>query len=501
MQLRHIAQRCQQGDREAFALLYTATREQLRAVCLRYVSDEAVADDLLHDAFLLIISRIGELKDTARVSAWMTAVTRNVALLYLRQQKGHVPLNEASQVAVTAPPPLSLDELMAFVDALPNGYRRVFRLSVLEGMSHQQIAALLHIEPHSSSSQLFRAKALLRRWIGPMLVALAVAVLVHEAIAPETPEVPEAPEAPETPEAPEAPEGATIAFTPENTTKTEETALPSAPEAPPSAPEEKAPPSAPEGATIAFIPDTTTTTEETAIAFTPADRTIEAPSGAVGGALGALLALEESSGAPGSLGIALAYSGMANTFGGQLPHLNQDVNTPADDSVTHHHMPFTIGLTVSHSLSRHWQVGVGLRYTRLSSETLTGYQEAYHHREQTVQHLDIPVSLSWQQPLSRRLSLYAAATATLHLPLRSTLKSAYVLQGAVVTEQTTERIHPGTQWSVGMGLGLQYTLLPHVSLFAEPTLQHYFSNGSGISTWNTGHPLVLTLPVGLRVEF
>lgn len=52
MQLKHIAQRCQQGDREAFALLYTATREQLRAVCLRYVTDETVADDLLHDAFL-----------------------------------------------------------------------------------------------------------------------------------------------------------------------------------------------------------------------------------------------------------------------------------------------------------------------------------------------------------------------------------------------------------------------------------------------------------------
>jgi len=501
MQLKHIAQRCQQGDREAFALLYTATREQLRAVCLRYVTDEAVADDLLHDAFLLIISRIGELKDTSRVSAWMSTVTRNVALLYLRQQKGHVPLDEASQVAAAPPPPITLDEVMAFVDALPDGYRRVFRLSVLEGMSHQQIAALLHIEPHSSSSQLFRAKALLRRWIGPMLMVLALAVLVHEAIVPEAPEAP--PSAPEgatiafTPEnatmteviateaPPSAPEGATIAFTPDTTTMTEETALPSAPE-------EKAPPSAPEGATIAITPNTTTTTEETATAFTPADRTIEAPSGAVGGALGTF---------GESLGIALAYSGMANSFGGQLPHFNQDINTPGDDSVTHHRMPLIIGLTVSHSLSQHWQVGVGLRYTRLSSETRIGYQEAYLRREQTVQQLDIPVSLAWQHPLSRRLSIYAAATATLHLPLRSTVESAYVLKSTIVTEQTTQHLHPGTQWSVGMGLGLQYTLLPHVSLFAEPTLQHYFSNGSGISTWNTEHPLVLTLPVGLRVEF
>ena len=181
MQLREIAGRCQKGDREAFALLYTATCQQLRAVCLRYVQNESVADDLVHDAFLLIFSKIGELKDTARTEAWMKMVARRVALLYLRQQKQQRQVSLSSCAATSlqsltvenrAEPMLAFQEILTAVDALPEGYRRVFRLSVLEGMTHQEIAALLHIEPHSSSSQLYHAKALLRHWLRPMLLLL-----------------------------------------------------------------------------------------------------------------------------------------------------------------------------------------------------------------------------------------------------------------------------------------------------------------------------------------
>ena len=104
MSVQQIAERCQQGDRNAFALLYSASRERLRSLCLRYVGSEAVADDLLHDAYILIFTRIGELKDTTRVEAWMQRVVRNVALVYLRQQKQRqqLPLEAASMVAVTA---------------------------------------------------------------------------------------------------------------------------------------------------------------------------------------------------------------------------------------------------------------------------------------------------------------------------------------------------------------------------------------------------------------
>ena len=53
---------------------------------------------------------------------------------------------------------------MSAIDSLPEGYKKIFNLSVLDGLSHQEIGALLDIAPHSSSSQLARAKSMLRKY-------------------------------------------------------------------------------------------------------------------------------------------------------------------------------------------------------------------------------------------------------------------------------------------------------------------------------------------------
>ena len=79
--------RCQQGDRQAMGMLYTAMHDELLALCLHYAGDVDTAEDLLHDAFLLIFSRIAELQHPERARAWMRTVTKNVALLYLQQRQ------------------------------------------------------------------------------------------------------------------------------------------------------------------------------------------------------------------------------------------------------------------------------------------------------------------------------------------------------------------------------------------------------------------------------
>ena len=85
--IRQIAERCQQGDREAFGLLYTRMADRLRMVCRRYVSDENTVNDLLHDAFILIFSKINTLNDPAKAEAWMQKVTQNLALKYLHRHQ------------------------------------------------------------------------------------------------------------------------------------------------------------------------------------------------------------------------------------------------------------------------------------------------------------------------------------------------------------------------------------------------------------------------------
>ena len=490
--LQQIAERCQQGDREAFALLYTAMREPLRILCLSFVKNEAVADDLLHDAFLLIFSKFGELKDTSCTEAWMKTVTRRVALLYLRQQHQQVPLSASPELTAfavenNAEPNLALQDVLAAVDDLPEGYRRVFRMSVFEGMSHQEIANLLHIEPHSSSSQLFHAKVLLRRWLRPLaLLLLAVALPLSVYIWKQNDEK----EISKTVETDKQKLATTEKTNQECLAKQETTLRPKVEEllAEADTATNVAPTVSQDTTKAVPIPQherprRQVSTAESPREVPPADMQRRTPTATADG-----------------WNLALAYSGIRNSKDMQLPYANAETNPAVYDSIAHHHMPLTIGLMLNRKLDSHWQLGIGLRYQRMTSDMLSGNTYISLSQHQKVQYLAIPVSVSWYYPLGRRFSTYLSASAAVNLPLRSTLESVYLMNGQSF-DPTTEHLHPGVQWSTGLGLGLQYDLTPNIGFFVEPSLQYYFKQSSDVKTWNTEHPLSFSLPLGLRITF
>ena len=492
MGLQQIAERCQQGDREAFALLYTAMREPLRTLCLSFVKNEAVADDLLHDAFLLIFSKIGELKDTSCTEAWMKTVMRRVALLYLRKQHQQVPLSASPELTAfavenNAEPSLVLQDILAAVDDLPEGYRRVFRMSVFEGMSHQEIANLLHIEPHSSSSQLFHAKVLLRRWLRPLaLLLLAVALPLSVYIWKQNDEK----EISKTVETDKQKLATTEKTNQECLAKQETTLRPKVEEllAEADTATNVAPTVSQDTTKAVPIPQherprRQVSTAESPREVPPADMQRRTPTATADG-----------------WNLALAYSGIRNSKDMQLPYANAETNPAVYDSIAHHHMPLTIGLMLNRKLDSHWQLGIGLRYQRMTSDMLSGNTYISLSQHQKVQYLAIPVSVSWYYPLGRRFSTYLSASAAVNLPLRSTLESVYLMNGKEI-DPTTEHIHPGVQWSMGLGLGLQYDLTPNIGFFVEPSLQYYFKRSSDVKTWNTEHPLSFSLPLGLRITF
>ena len=199
--------------------------------------------------------------------------------------------------------------------------------------------------------------------------------------------------------------------------------------------------------------------------------------------------------------LALACSAPGYTNGSPLPSTDYSTNSTVSDTITHHHMPLILSLSLHYRLDSHWQAGTGLQYTRLITEQHIGNTYASLLHKQKVSYLGIPLSFSYHYPLSNRLSVSATASATLHLPLHSTVSSHYVLSGNTSTESSTERLNPGTQLSVGMGVGAEYRLWPNVALFVEPTLHHYFGSSGGVETWNTAHPLVFSLPAGLRFNW
>ena len=172
MEEQELALRCARGDNAARRELYVQYGSRILALCRRYVSDPADAEDLKQDAFVKIFRVIGRFRWTRPGSlyAWMSRVTINMAfdsygkrrrlarqLVDVEEMENVIPDESTREEAASVPP----EVLSAMIEALPEGYRTVFKLYCIDGLSHKDIAALLGIKEKSSSASLSRARALL----------------------------------------------------------------------------------------------------------------------------------------------------------------------------------------------------------------------------------------------------------------------------------------------------------------------------------------------------
>ena len=155
-----LVKQCQLGDREAFGILYQTYLAPMREVVAYYIHNDDIEKDVLHDGFLIAYTSIGSLKNGAKIEAWLSSIMKNLSLQYLKDESSHisVPMSDTAIAdnAITSSDnarELTWEELDKIIDKLPEGYGKVFRLAVLDGLSHKEIAALLGIAPHSSSSQ------------------------------------------------------------------------------------------------------------------------------------------------------------------------------------------------------------------------------------------------------------------------------------------------------------------------------------------------------------
>ena len=166
---KELIEGCRAGKDSARQALYTLYAKQMLAVCYRYTGDIDTAHDVLHDGFIRIFTHFS-FRGECSLDTWVRRVMVSQAIDYLRREErlGHMLVSEASlpdladekEVAGLGGR-LSQEVLMGFVAELPDGCRTVFNLFVFEEKSHKEIARLLHIKEHSSTSQLHRAKKLL----------------------------------------------------------------------------------------------------------------------------------------------------------------------------------------------------------------------------------------------------------------------------------------------------------------------------------------------------
>ena len=127
-----LISRCKAGDRQALNLLYCHYRPYLLNICKHYAKEGHMAEDLLHDAFIVILTSLDKLRSTDKLEAWMTTIVRNVGYHYWKHlDKEHTALKQMAGESqdMTAGSIMPDYELMQkLVAQLPKGYQQVFRL-------------------------------------------------------------------------------------------------------------------------------------------------------------------------------------------------------------------------------------------------------------------------------------------------------------------------------------------------------------------------------------
>ena len=169
--LEQLVPACRSGDRKAQKRLFDALAPKMLVLCLRYVGDRTVAEDLLQDGFISLFSRLDSYSGAGSFEGWARRIFVNTALMHLRKTdalKLSDDISEARSLSTEEATPvqkIGYRELMALIARLPADARTIFNMYVIEGYSHKEIAQTLGLNEATSRSKLQRARLRLQEMI------------------------------------------------------------------------------------------------------------------------------------------------------------------------------------------------------------------------------------------------------------------------------------------------------------------------------------------------
>ncbi len=548
-----LVDKAKSGDSRAFGSLYEACLPTVKRICAKLIDDSNAIDDIAQDAFVVAFVSINKLNDNDKFPQWVAGIASRLVFKHLERQRRLQSIELAELKAEYEDsdcdePPLSLGELEQIISQLPDGYRRVFTLSIVEGRPHKEIAAMLGIEPHSSSSQLMRAKRMLRKMlsvrmaqVGAIVLLVAIALMkwvlnkepnsngssapaiskskagVNGRNNPHRPGGENAtPAAKATLPIPAPPYSTTIAAADTcqgiardsvGTDKTDDTYMANVLNT-------DSVHSAPADTSLIFVPDINVNMAEAAKAKRGGKWQLLAASSVGPGTFEGAYKTQIANDAPPSdatTGVvenfetweqmhnylmSVKHSGMRQDSIALIEISGHNSHTIIEQE--RHLRPITISLAAAKSLDRHWRLETGLQYTLLRSDFTLGANDYYIARRQSVHYVGLPLRLAYDWlPGTAGWSIYTSAGAVLNVPVYGQQARRYVTAGKVAY-RTSSHFTPPFQWAAGASLGIQYRFMPKWSVYAEPTFNWYIPNGSHTHTYWTKHPLMFTMPLGIR---
>lgn len=170
--LTDLVRACQRLDPRAQTVFYDRYKSELIAICLRYAKTKAEAEDIYQDSFIKVFKHIDEVKNPETIDSWIKSVVIRTAINYYhRTTKMELQHISADAYAINMEADrydlifekMSLDELREIIGQLPDGYRIIVNLHLIDGYSHVEIAKMLSISDSTSRSQFLRGRNLLMK--------------------------------------------------------------------------------------------------------------------------------------------------------------------------------------------------------------------------------------------------------------------------------------------------------------------------------------------------
>ena len=154
------------GSREAQKRIYEMYAPKMLGVCRQYVKDLQFAEDVMLGGFLKVFKKLDSFKFNGSFEGWIRRIMIRESISYVRKQQFVVyddELYERNESGANIrSSEMDVEHIQMLIDALPEGYKMVFVLYVVEGYKHREIANELQISESTSKSQLFKARKMLQ---------------------------------------------------------------------------------------------------------------------------------------------------------------------------------------------------------------------------------------------------------------------------------------------------------------------------------------------------
>ncbi|MFY9151951.1 MAG: sigma-70 family RNA polymerase sigma factor [Prolixibacteraceae bacterium] len=170
MEYEKLIRKCIRNERKAQHQLFETYSDRMFVVAFRYLRNRYAAEEVIANAFLKIFRSLGNFNPEGehKFQAWMRKIVVNESLMELRRMK-QIPVFTCEIPELISGSDsgekIYYDELVLLIENLPEGYRLVFKLYVIEGYTHSEIAALIGISEGTSKSQLHKARLQLQHML------------------------------------------------------------------------------------------------------------------------------------------------------------------------------------------------------------------------------------------------------------------------------------------------------------------------------------------------